>query len=597
MVSINNSNNSRSYGSTGILGLSSGIDSESVIEGMLSGTQSKIDKQLGLKQQTLWKQELYRGIIGDIQSLQRKFFDTLNPQSNLLSNSFFSNQTVTSSSSNVQATSNQRTASELTIDSITQLATGSKIISQSSVSNVIQCNVNSSLITGSSSLNISLDGVSKTISLHGIDNAEVLNNLQLDLNKAFGTGINVAVDGTITTNGSRQISISGSAENLACLGFTASISNRVDLNTPLSNLNLNQDLLGTSFKFSINGTNFEFDETQSLAEVVDTINKSNANVTLSYSNVSDVFTLTSKTLGQGVQIDCGESEGNLLNAILKVDQPVYQTIDGKNAILSVNGTTIERNTNNFEVNQFKLNLISETNTKTELSAKNNTTLVVDGLTKFVEEYNKLIDKVFTLTTEKSEYREFSPLTDEQKKDMSETEVELWEKKAKTGLVRSDTNLVSLLSELRQVLFMRPTGSSLSLSDMGIASSSFGDRGKLTIDPTKLNQALETRMNEVQSLFTDKENGIAVKFNAILNKNAQSSLSNPGRLVVMAGIANTTSDVKNTLTERIKSIELTIENFKRMYESQKSRYWKQFSQLETAMSKMNSQSSWLTQQLG
>lgn len=597
MVSINNSNNSRSFGSSGILGLSSGIDSESVIEGMLSGTQTKIDKQLGLKQQTLWKQELYRGIIGDIQGLQRKFFDTLNPQSNFLSSSFFSNQTVTSSTSNVQASSNQRTASELTIDSITQLATGTKLISQNSVSNEVKCNVDSSLITASSTISVLLDGVSKTISLHGTDNLEVLTNLQIDLNKAFGTGVNVAIDGTITTNGSRQMSISGSPENLAILGFLSSVSNRVELTSALSKLNLKQDLVGTSFKFSINGINFEFNETQSLAEVVDTINKSNANVSLSYSNVSDVFTLTSKTLGQGVQIDCDESEGNLLNALLKVDQANYQSIDGKNAILSVNGTTIERNTNSFEVNQFKLNLISETNTKTVLSAKNNTTQIVDGLTKFVEEYNKLIDKVFTLTTEKAEYREFSPLTDEQKKDMSETEVELWEKKAKTGLVRSDTNLVSLLSELRQVLFTRPTGSSLSLSDMGVKSSNYGDRGKLTIDSTKLNQALETRMNEVQALFTDKDNGIAVKFNAILNKNAQSSLSNPGRLVVVAGIANTTSDAKNTLTERIKSIEVSIENFKRMYESQKERYWKQFSQLETAMSKMNSQSSWLTQQLG
>jgi len=597
MVSINNSNNTRSFGSSGILGLSSGIDSESVIEGMLSGTQTKIDKQLGLKQQTLWKQELYRGIIGDIQGLQRKFFDTLNPQSNFLSSSFFSNQTVNSSTSNVQASSNQRTASQLTIDSITQLASGTKLISQNSVSNEVKCNVDSSQITANSSINVLLDGVSKTISLHGSDNSEVLTNLQIDLNKAFGTGVNVAIDGTVTTNGSRQISISGSPENLAILGFSSSISNRVDLTSALNKLNLKQDLVGTSFKFSINGTNFEFNETQSLAEVVDTINKSNANVSLSYSNVSDVFTLTSKTLGQGVQIDCDESEGNLLNALLKVDQADYQSIDGKNAILSVNGTTIERNTNSFEVNQFKLNLISETNTKTVLSATNNTTQVVDGLAKFVEEYNKLIDKVFTLTTEKAEYREFSPLTDEQKKDMSETEVELWEKKAKTGLVRSDTNLVSLLSELRQVLFMRPTGSSLSLSDMGLKSSNYGDRGKLTIDSTKLNQALETRMNEVQALFTDKDNGIAVKFNAILNKNAQSSLSNPGRLVVVAGIANTTSDAKNTLTDRIKSIELSIENFKRMYESQKERYWKQFSQLETAMSKMNSQSSWLTQQLG
>jgi len=214
----------------------------------------------------------------------------------------------------------------------------------------------------------------------------------------------------------------------------------------------------------------------------------------------------------------------------------------------------------------------------------------------VEDYNKLIDKVATLTTEKSEYREYSPLTDAQKKDMSESEIELWEKKAKTGLVRSDTNLVSLVTELRQSLFSE-LDSSISLKDIGLSSGSYSDRGKLSIDTTKLSDALENRMDEVQNLFTNSVTGIASKFNTILNKNIQTSIGNPGRLVLVAGIANTSTDVKNSLNDRIKSIESTISNLQRMYDSQKERYWKQFSNLETAMSKLNSQSSWLTQQLG
>ena len=596
MVSINNSNNSRSYGTSGILGLSSGIDSESVIEGMLAKTQTKIDKQLGLKQQILWKQEIYRNVIGDIQSLQRKFFDNLNPKSNLLSKSFFSSQTVTSSSTSVSATSNRSSSSELVVDYISQLASGSKIVSQSSVSKDIKLTVDSAQITTDSMINVTLDGITKSVKLVGANEVEVLDNLQQDLNKLFGTGIVVSSDGTITTTSSRQLNISGTTENLASIGLLTSTSNRVDLNAKLMDLNLKQSLVGPNYTFKINGVEFNFDETKSINEIIDTINQSKANVSLSYSNISDTFTLTSKTLGQGVMIECDETSGNFLSSLLKVNETEYNLVDGQNAKLSVNGQAIERNSNSFEVNQFKLNLLSTNNSPSTLSAKNSVTQVVDTISKFVEDYNKLIDKVYTLTTEKSEFREYSPLTDAQKKDMSESEIELWEKKAKTGLVRSDTNLVSLVTELRQSLFS-DLDSTITLKDIGISSGSYSDRGKLTIDTTKLSDVLENRMDEVQNLFTNSVTGLASKFNTILNKNIQTSIGNPGRLVLVAGIANTSTDEKNSLNDRIKTIESTITNLQRMYESQKERYWKQFSNLETAMSKLNSQSSWLTQQLG
>lgn len=596
MVSINNSNNSRSYRSSGILGLSTGIDSESVIEGMLAKTQTKIDKQLGLKQQTLWKQEIYRDVISNIQNLQRKYFDNLNPKTNLLSKSFFSSQTVTSSSDSVIASSNQSRSSELTIDYIKQLATGSQVISQNSVTSSIKLTIDPSKITSDSNINVSLDGVTRAIQLSGTSTEEILSNLQETLNKSFGTGVVVQTDGTITTLSSRQITFSGTPENLSILGLSASASNRVNLSSQLKDLKLNQSLNNTSFKFKINGVEFNFDETKTVSEVIDTINQSKANVSLSYSNINDRFVLSSKILGQGVDIDVEDLSGNLMGSLFKVSSDEFNRIEGKNAILSVDGQEIERNSNNFEVNQFKLNLVSTNTNKTVLSAKNSTNEVSSTITKFVEEYNSLVDKIYSLTTEKSEYRDYSPLTDAQKEEMSEKEIELWEKKAKTGLVRSDTNLVSLMSELRQSLMSKGDGS-LSLNDMGITSGSYSDRGKLSIDSTKLNEALETRMDEVQALFTDVNTGLAQKFNAVLNKNAQTSLSNPGRLVSVAGIANTSSDIKNTMYDRIKSIESSITNLQRMYDSQKDRYWKQFSNLETAMSKLNSQSSWLTQQLG
>ena len=72
----------------GFSGLASGVDTESMVEQLLSGTQSKIDKQEGLKQQLQWKQEIYRDIISQINSFQTKFF-SFSSSSNLMSDAFF----------------------------------------------------------------------------------------------------------------------------------------------------------------------------------------------------------------------------------------------------------------------------------------------------------------------------------------------------------------------------------------------------------------------------------------------------------------------------------------------------------------------------
>ena len=48
---------------------------------------------------------------------------------------------------------------------------------------------------------------------------------------------------------------------------------------------------------------------------------------------------------------------------------------------------------------------------------------------FVEKYNEFVDKTQTLLTEKK-YRDFPPLTDAQREDLTDKEIELWEEKAK-----------------------------------------------------------------------------------------------------------------------------------------------------------------------
>ena len=104
--------------------------------------------------------------------------------------------------------------------------------------------------------------------------------------------------------------------------------------------------------------------------------------------------------------------------------------------------------------------------------------------------------------------------------------------------------------------------------------------------------LETDPSGVMKLFTDKEEGLAVKLNDIINKTAKVSSGSPGTLVQIAGVKGAATDKDNSIYDQNK-----IAALKRTYEAEKTRYWKQFNTMEQLISQMNSQSSYLAQMMG
>lgn len=150
-------------------------------------------------------------------------------------------------------------------------------------------------------------------------------------------------------------------------------------------------------------------------------------------------------------------------------------------------------------------------------------------------------------------------------------------------------------EMRTAMYQTVESAGLALYEIGIESSnSYRDNGKLVLDESKLKSALTTRLDDIQTLFTDKDNGIAVQLQSVLKATANPSSGSPGSLVRYAG----TKDVmvtSNTLYNELKGIKETLSKLNTKYTTERTRYWKQFTQMEQAISKMNSQSSWLTQQ--
>lgn len=282
---------------------------------------------------------------------------------------------------------------------------------------------------------------------------------------------------------------------------------------------------------------------------------------------------------------------------------------GKDAVVLVNGVETSRNTNSFTIDGISMELTQESTFTTDasgnkiydetvISTSRDVDGIVDSFKSFVEDYNKMIETLNGPVRESSDYRKYAPLTDAQKKEMTEKEIELWEKNAKTGLIRSDSTVTTFLSNMRNILYTTPEGSSIALYQIGLETTkNYNDGGKIELDETALRNALSADPDAVRNLFTDATNGLSKQLTAAMDGIAKQSLSAPGSLVQLAGVKGGSTEKLNTLYDRINSIESRIKDLKYKYEKERTRYWNQFNNMEKVLANFNTQSSMISQQFG
>lgn len=128
---------------------------------------------------------------------------------------------------------------------------------------------------------------------------------------------------------------------------------------------------------------------------------------------------------------------------------------------------------------------------------------------FVTMYNGLI-KDLNDQTKETKYRDYAPLTDEQRKEMSENDIKLWEEKARSGLLRSDSIVRGGLAKMRSLIYESNPGVENekynTLYSIGITTSkSYNDGGTLEIDEEKLRKALEDDPDAITALFANNGN--------------------------------------------------------------------------------------------
>lgn len=218
----------------------------------------------------------------------------------------------------------------------------------------------------------------------------------------------------------------------------------------------------------------------------------------------------------------------------------------------------------------------------------------------VDSFNEILELVNKECKTKPD-RDYFPLTDQQKEDLSEKEIERWEEKAKEGLLFADTDLRLMADNLRAVI---NSGDRSALSRIGISvSSSYSDNGKLVLDEEAFKTALQSNPDEVMDLLNRKAStdangnkvqaGLLTNIKNVMDKYGSMTGATKGILVERAGsIYAPTSVLSNSLQKQLDEIDDYLDRLADKLETETDRYIFQFTQLETLISQMNNQSGYL-----
>jgi flagellar hook-associated protein 2 len=631
MISTLNSSTNR------ITGLASGLETEDLVKQLTSTTRSKVEKAEQDKQILEWKQDAYREVSTALVEFHSKYFDS--SSDSLFADSLKKLSVTSSDSSYISALStSSSSAGSIYIKDIVSLASSAKLKSSGSVSAALSGMISSENLSSlaGKTMTVTLNGVSKSISFseraYSSSNDAAV-ELSALLGDAFGAGsIQVELNGDLLSLSANTSAITLSdaddAESgaLALLGFEEGASNRLSLSQSLNALSLKTPVETENVSFTINGKEFTFSAGTALNSVINSINGSDAGVTLAYSKLADSFTMTSKQTGAASAITFQDTEGSFLSSLFGegkftagTDAVIQVGLNGETDEESL--VTVTRNSNTFDLDGTVVTL----NKKADADAAENVTIgvsldtgaLVEKITNFVTDYNALLSLINGKLTE-TKYKGFLPLTDEEKENLTESEQKTWTEKAKSGLLRSDLYLQGIASSLRSSLYTSvssltsPDGDvGLILSDIGITTGAYTDNGKLVIDSDKLRKTIESDPNGVLSLLTQKstvgysqyntdeskklryeQSGLIWRMSDIV-KNNISKIGIKGPLIELAGSPETNFVGITTYSKRIRDMEDRIDALNTKLLEEEDSYWTKFTQMETSLNSLNSQSSWLS----
>lgn len=342
-----------------------------------------------------------------------------------------------------------------------------------------------------------------------------------------------------------------------------------------------------------------------IATTQTTLNATNANITTYQDKINDVggiLTTEATTILDNKITAANNGTYADTNAATKAVR-VY----GSDAQITLNGATFTSTNNSFTINGLTITALETTGTNEDGSQKQvsiSTGQDVDGIYKmlkgFFKEYNSLVTEMTTLYNADAA-KGYNPLTDEEKDAMTESEVELWEKKIKDSLLRRDANLNTVLNMMQTGMLSMNTvdGVKYNLSSFGIETQSYfeaeeSQRGAYHINGDSEDSVSAGNTDKLKTAIATNPEAVT-KFFANLAGNLYDTLNKEMKSSANRSIYHAYDNKK--LQEEYDDYTTKIAKQQAKVDAMEDRYYAQFTAMESAMAKMQSSSNALTSMLG
>lgn len=597
-----------------MMGLSSGMDTESIIKELVSAQSAKKTKLEQKKTKEEWKQDIWK-------DLNTKIYGFYTDQvAKMRIRGSFNTKSVTSSDeTKITATAGAGAPNGTHSIKVEKLAGGQNWTSGKFDSSVTEDSLLADIgmeIGSELKLTVGSGDSAKTRSLVIDENTTIKDFLKF----AKNAGVNASFDKKqhrlfLSSNGSglansftfdslqggtkEAIASNRIREGVSYDTLTAAEKNKVNMIIDYFAKNPEEKIYRKKLDENGNETDeYELTEEEQDAEINkrwEYMNYLTDRMTEGYN--TQILEADLADLEEGYKANHNEGSQEVSSAMeaLKFTQSAGATLkDAQDAEIIFNGAKFTNDSNTFEVNGITFNLKGEGEASVNISPD------VDGtynrVKEMVKAYNDLIDNLNTLYSAKA-VKGYEPLTSEQKEAMTEEEVKLWEDKIKGSLLRRDENLRGLTTAMRTALASTVTvnGKKYTLASFGIETGSdYKENGKLHI-----------RGDADDITYADKKDKL------------KSALENDPDLVadvlagVMKNLYNTMNDKMKTSTlssaltfYNDKTIKKSIDNYEKQIKSQEDKlhevedkYYKQFSVMETMLAKVNSQNTYISQLMG
>ena len=505
-------------------GLISGMDTESIIQQLVSAKQTKVDDAKKAQTKLEWKQTAWKELNTKIKSLQSKYVNNMR-----FTSAYVKKTTKVSDSSAV------------------------------------------SVITGDGAMNgvqsLKVDQLAKTAYMTGgqvslkadVDEDTKLTALTKLSDLGFGKDKTGFEAGT------------GTVLNIKTKGSDTPVTLEIGEDTTIS------DVLA---KLKEAGLNANFDETQQRFYI-----------SAKESGEDNDFEITASG-------DSADAADNLLAALGFANG---NKIDGQNAKITLNNTEYTSTSNVFSINGLTITAQKETTDDITITTEDDVDGIYDMIKSFLKDYNSLINEMDKLYNADSA-SDYEPLTDDEKESMSDSEIEKYEQKIKDALLRRDTSLSSISSALKEVMAggVEVNGKKMYLSEFGIETLSYftaaeNEKNAYHIDGDVDDSNTSGNADKLKSMIASDPDTV-VDFFSGLFKNMYEQMNKLSKSVEgYRSYGNFYDDKKmksdyDDYTSKISDLEDKLNDYE-------DKWYSKFSKMETALAKLQSNSSAVTSLLG